>query len=84
MGTIAARDCLRIIELTEQVAAACLLACVQAVELRGSLLELSPAMQTTVNGLREHVAALTNDRAMEADLRICLELIRRQHWQLYD
>jgi histidine ammonia-lyase len=83
MGTIAARDCLRIIELTEQVAAACLLACVQALELRGGLVELGTTMQTTVNGLREHVVALTNDRAMEADLRVCLDLIRQQHWQLY-
>jgi histidine ammonia-lyase len=74
MGTIAARDCLRIIELTEQVAAACLLACVQAVA----------SSQSTVNGLREQVKRLTSDRAMEADLRVCLELIRQQHWQLYD
>jgi histidine ammonia-lyase len=84
MGTIAARDCLRIIELTEQVAAACLLACVQAVELRGGLVELSASSQSTVNGLREQVKRLTSDRAMEADLRVCLELIRQQHWQLYD
>jgi histidine ammonia-lyase len=34
MGTIAARDALRIIELTEQVAAAHLIACVQALRLR--------------------------------------------------
>lgn len=84
MGTIAARDCLRILELTEQVAAACLLACVQAVELRDGLVELGTTMQKTITDLREHVAALTNDRAMEADLRVCLELIRQQHWQLYD
>ena len=84
MGTIAARDCLRILELTEQVAAACLLACVQAVELRDGLVELGTTMQKTITDLREHVAALTSDRAMEADLRVCLELIRQQHWQLYD
>ena len=35
MGTIAARDCLRVIELTEQVAAALVLATWQGVELRG-------------------------------------------------
>ncbi len=34
MGTIAARDALRVLTLTEQVAAACLLAAVQGVELR--------------------------------------------------
>ena len=36
MGTIAARDCIRIIELTEQVAAAMLIAVIQGVELRGN------------------------------------------------
>jgi histidine ammonia-lyase len=34
MGTIAARDALRVVELTEQVAAAHIIACVQAVRLR--------------------------------------------------
>src|SRR5690606_30847062 len=34
MGTIAARDCLRVLELTEQVAAAALLAVTQGLELR--------------------------------------------------
>ena len=49
MGTIAARDCLRILELTEQVAAACLLACVQAVELRGGLVELGTTISPAAN-----------------------------------
>ena len=35
MGTIAARDCLRILELTEQIGAILLLAACQAVDLRG-------------------------------------------------
>ena len=34
MGTIAARDCLRVLELTVQVAAALVLATTQAAELR--------------------------------------------------
>jgi histidine ammonia-lyase len=34
MGTIAARDALRVLELTEQVAAALAIACVQALRLR--------------------------------------------------
>jgi histidine ammonia-lyase len=34
MGTIAARDALRVLELSEQVAAACTIACVQALRLR--------------------------------------------------
>lgn len=83
MGTIAARDCLRILELTEQVAAACLLACAQAVELRGGLAERGAGLQQTVQSLREHVSPLGSDRAMEQDLRTCLALIRQQHWSLY-
>ena len=46
MGTIAARDCIRILELTEQVAAAVLLAVVQGVELRGNLRHLKPCLKT--------------------------------------
>ena len=34
MGTIAARDCLRVVELSERIAAILLLACAQAVDLR--------------------------------------------------
>src|SRR3546814_13062979 len=39
MGTIAARDALRVLELTEQVAAALAIACVQAVRLRSGDLD---------------------------------------------
>lgn len=83
MGTIAARDCLRIIELTEQVAAACLLAGVQAVELRGGG-DLSRGMLETLQQTRRHSPLLSNDRAMEAELRLGVELIRQQYWMLYD
>ena len=41
MGTIAARDCIRVLELTEQVAAAVTLGSVQALELRTESGELS-------------------------------------------
>jgi histidine ammonia-lyase len=84
MGTIAARDCTRILELTEQVAAATLLAVVQGVELRGNIEALSPAFKSTFNQLREHSPFLNTDRALEKELRLCLELIRKQHWSLYD
>ncbi len=82
MGTIAARDCLRIIELTEQVAVAMLIAVVQAVELRGA--GLGEDLQQTVTQLREQVALLSHDRALEQELRLCLSLTRAQHWRLYD
>jgi len=84
MGTIAARDCIRILELTEQVAVAVLLAVVQGVELRGNVSALSPALQKTVGQLREHSLFLTADRALEQELRLCLALIGKQHWDLYD
>lgn len=84
MGTIAARDCIRILELTEQVAAAVLLAAVQGVELRGNMDVLSPALKTTVQFVRQFSPFLSTDRALEQELRECLVLIRKQHWQLYD
>lgn len=83
MGTIAARDCIRILELTEQVAAATLLAVVQGVELRGDREALSPALKATVEQLRSYSPFLSADRALEQELRLCLELIRKQHWDLY-
>jgi len=83
MGTIAARDCIRILELTEQVAAATLLAVVQGVELRGNVDALSPALQNTAEQVRQHSPFLSTDRALEHELRLCLELIRKQHWDLY-
>ena len=84
MGTIAARDCIRILELTEQVAVATLIAVVQGVELRGNREVLSPALKTTVEQLRQYSPFLSTDRALEQELRLCLELIRKQQWDLYD
>lgn len=84
MGTIAARDCIRILELTEQVAVAVLFAVIQGVELRGNVEALSPALKKTVGQLREHSSFLSADRALEQELRLCLELIRKRHWDLYD
>jgi histidine ammonia-lyase len=84
MGTIAARDCLRVLELTEQVAAAMLLAAVQGVELRGNREALSPALENTCAQLREQAAFLDSDRAMEQELRLCIGLIRNRHWALYE
>lgn len=84
MGTIAARDCVRILELTEQVAAAVLLAVVQAVELRRVFDTLTPALQQTITQLRQQSPFLSNDRALDQELRHCVQLIRTHYWQLYD
>ena len=83
MGTIAARDCIRILELTEQVAVASLLAVVQGVELRGQAHALSPALKNTVDQVRQYSPFLRTDRALEQELRTCLALTRKQFWDLY-
>ncbi|MDR2494472.1 MAG: aromatic amino acid ammonia-lyase [Spirochaetaceae bacterium] len=69
MGTIAARDCLRVIELTGQTFAACLLAAAQALHLRGDTVTIpAPAAQTLGETLA-YFTPLTEDRPLEQDLR---------------
>jgi histidine ammonia-lyase len=88
MGTIAARDALRVLELSEQVAAACLLAVAQALRLRwrnGDLDEhhLSESVRQMVADLSRSFELLEEDRPLEANLRQVIRQIRRQHWKLY-
>lgn len=85
MGTIAARDCLRILQLTEQVAAACLLAAVQGVELRQqqSALALTPALLQSMAQVRGLSAPLIEDRVLEQELRALIAVIQAQQWPLY-
>jgi histidine ammonia-lyase len=89
MGTISARDCLRILELTEQVAAAVLLASSQALELRlrsGELVQshLVPALLQMKDSLFSEFEFLAEDRPLEGDLRHFAAKIRSQGWALYD
>ncbi len=83
MGTIAARDCVRVLELTEQVAAALLFAVVQGVEMRDDEC-LGDELQQTIAEFRQHFAFLENDRALDKELRHCVDLIRQRHWSVYD
>jgi histidine ammonia-lyase len=85
MGTIAARDCLRVLELTEQVAAALVMSVTQGVELRQreEAFELTASCQTFCEDVRANVDFLVEDRALEHDLRKTTQLIREQAWQLY-
>ncbi len=88
MGTIAARDCLRVIELSEQVAAALVLAATQGLVLRQAQGDLPDQNLTdAVKRFRDHVRGyfplLGEDRPLEADLRATLEHIRAQAWELY-
>ena len=85
MGTIAARDCLRVLDLTEQVAAAALIAAVQGLDLRlgeGPSV-CPPALESMRREVRRDSAFLKEDRALDADLRRLLERIRARHWELY-
>jgi histidine ammonia-lyase len=88
MGTIAARDCLRVLALTEQVAAAHLLATVQAVSLRQDFTDnpaiLNPEIAEFVQDIRQHSPFLDEDRPLEAELRTMTSLISKGHWKLYD
>ncbi|WP_342595392.1 aromatic amino acid ammonia-lyase [Salinicola lusitanus] len=81
MGTIAARDALRVLELTEQVAAATLLAALQGVHLRAD--PLPAPLAAMVEHLREDFAPVAEDRALDGELRHCLTRIRSRHWPLY-
>ena len=88
MGTIAARDCLRVLELTEQVAAAVLLAAVQGIWLRQRQGELSPdavspAISAFLGGVGEYFEFLGEDRRLDKTLRRTAEGIRAKHWALY-
>ena len=87
MGTIAARDCLRVLELTEQVVAALLITVRQGVWLRRRLNPstiLQPALQRMVHDLENDITAIEEDRRLEPDLRFLLERIHSRAWNLYE
>ncbi|MFC3284900.1 HAL/PAL/TAL family ammonia-lyase [Litchfieldella rifensis] len=87
MGTIAARDALRVLTLVEQVAAASLHAACQGVELRSRLADAAPLPQGLASFLdvcRSTFPALGEDRALEPELRTLCGLIRQRRWSLYD
>ena len=89
MGSIAARDCLRVLTLTEQVAAAHLLATQQAVLLRRRDGELEAAALTAplrgfVEGTAQYFDFLAEDRRLDVTLERATSAIRTQAWPLYD
>jgi len=75
MGTIAARDCLRILELTESVAAIGLLATAQAVDVRGPA-ACSPHSVAMRDAVRKRVPTLDDDRRQDIDIEQVLRLHR--------
>ncbi|WP_440876495.1 HAL/PAL/TAL family ammonia-lyase [Thalassotalea sp. PLHSN55] len=89
MGTIAARDGLRVLQLTEQVLASTLLAAVQGVRIRLtnneiSLNSLSPSLVTMYQDIADYFEDLSEDRPLEAVLRQTVNYIQTQRWSLYE
>ncbi len=87
MGTIAARDALRIAELCSQNAAACLLASAQGVEIRQRRGQLAPCAlsdrgQKAFAAVRRHAAFLGEDRELEDELRSLSSAVLAGEWPL--
>jgi histidine ammonia-lyase len=85
MGTIAARDALRVLELTEQVVAGMLIAARQAMALR---LQVSPLpLPAPLVAFLEHLSTVVplvvEDRALDADLQRLLTGLRAGQWEVY-
>jgi histidine ammonia-lyase len=74
MGTIAARDCRRILDLSETVAAIVLLADCQALELRGDA-GAGRARELRL-AVRRAVPSLVADRRQDLDIECVLALYR--------
>ncbi|WP_203143247.1 HAL/PAL/TAL family ammonia-lyase [Marinobacter mangrovi] len=88
MGTIATRDCLRVLELTEQVAAAVLAAACQGLELRfhqGDLHEstVTQPVGQTLDKVRQLSAFITEDRRLDGELAALTGTLARREWSLY-
>lgn len=88
MGTIAARDCLRVLELTEQVLAATLLASVQGIRVRILNHEiaadsLTPDIANMIDDIGEFFELLEEDRPTDKLLRQTIAYIQNQRWTLY-
>ncbi len=83
MGTIAARDCLRIVTLTEQVMAAMLIAVRQGVPLRARADPdgVVPQRITAFHeALSEVIPFLDEDRALDQTLHLLLSELHTQRW----
>ncbi len=87
MGTIAARDCLRVLELSEQVVAAMLIAARQGVALRQRVdgeLSLGPSLSAMQAALEQRIPLVEEDRALDRELQELLTAIRARAWRLYE
>jgi histidine ammonia-lyase len=75
MGMIAARDCLRVLELSETVAIIGLLAACQAIDLRGAE-PRSSRTRALYAAVRKTVPRLDGDRRQDRDIASLLESYR--------
>jgi histidine ammonia-lyase len=87
MGTIAARHCLRVVELTEQTIAGTLLAAVQGIRLRiaaGEVRErdLGTTIAKVVESTAEVFPMLVEDRRLDISLHEIVAMIRGDRWNL--
>lgn len=83
MGTIAARDAIRVLELTEQVAAGHVLACGQALKLRLATGEITKAMVPAgVTALIELTLFVEEDAPLDKTLAALTEAIAQRRWRL--
>ncbi|MCC5854826.1 MAG: aromatic amino acid lyase [Idiomarina sp.] len=82
MGTIAARDAIRVIELTEQVTVATMLAAWQACMLRehklGETLPITAQLADFIGVITSDFQLLEADRRLDHELRYWLEKVRAQ------
>lgn len=86
MGTIAARDCRRVIDLTEQVVVGMLVALRQALALRvkqGEQFNISESANTFLDRVSEDVKAFTEDVFLEPILRNLLHSIDNMSHTIY-
>ena len=83
MGTIAARDCLRVLDLTDQVLAAMLITARQGLALRRRAdpsLAVPPALAAFEADLSDRVPLVVEDRALDRDLQALLAVRDEPVW----
>ena len=85
MGTIAARDCIRVIVLTTQVLSALMIACYQAIQIRkknGLGASKTENVEDMLAQIAEKFDFLVDDRPLEKDLRTIIAAIDAKYWKV--